>query len=244
MGINEIIMYIMMFFMLIAAVDRILSQFGGSARFLGKFGKSIEGSGGQFEEGFMAMGALGLAMVGMTALAPVLAHVLGPVIIPVYEMLGANPSMFAGTLLACDMGGFFLAKELAGGDVAAWLYSGLILGSMMGPTIVFSIPVALGIIEPSEPPLPGAWRTGGYRHHSHWLHCGGVIAMYSGVQINGQPVEFTFALILMNMIPVLIVAVLVALGLKFIPEKNDQRFPDFRQISGGADHHRSGGCGD
>lgn len=42
MGINEIIMYIMMFFMLIAAVDRILSQFGGSARFLGKFGKSIE----------------------------------------------------------------------------------------------------------------------------------------------------------------------------------------------------------
>ncbi|MCD3653582.1 ethanolamine utilization protein EutH, partial [Escherichia coli] len=42
------------------------------------------------------------------------------------------------TLLACDMGGFFLAKELAGGDVAAWLYSGLILGSMMGPTIVFS----------------------------------------------------------------------------------------------------------
>ncbi len=66
MGINEIIMYIMMFFMLIAAVDRILSQFGGSARFLGKFGKSIEGSGGQFEEGFMAMGALGLAMVGMT----------------------------------------------------------------------------------------------------------------------------------------------------------------------------------
>lgn len=113
MGINEIIMYIMMFFMLIAAVDRILSQFGGSARFLGKFGKSIEGSGGQFEEGFMAMGALGLAMVGMTALAPVLAHVLGPVIIPVYEMLGANPSMFAGTLLACDMGGFFLAKELA-----------------------------------------------------------------------------------------------------------------------------------
>ncbi|MCS5947183.1 hypothetical protein LNP25_31735 [Klebsiella variicola subsp. variicola] len=34
--------YIMMFFMLIAAVDRILSQFGGSARFLGKLGKSIE----------------------------------------------------------------------------------------------------------------------------------------------------------------------------------------------------------
>ncbi|EKE2689199.1 ethanolamine utilization protein EutH [Escherichia coli] len=217
MGINEIIMYIMMFFMLIAAVDRILSQFGGSARFLGKFGKSIEGSGGQFEEGFMAMGALGLAMVGMTALAPVLAHVLGPVIIPVYEMLGANPSMFAGTLLACDMGGFFLAKELAGGDVAAWLYSGLILGSMMGPTIVFSIPVALGVLA-GIVTIP--------------IGCiaGGLVAMYSGVQINGQPVEFTFALILMNMIPVLIVAVLVALGLKFIPEKMINVFQIFAKF--------------
>ena len=217
MGINEIIMYIMMFFMLIAAVDRILSQFGGSARFLGKFGKSIEGSGGQFEEGFMAMGALGLAMVGMTALTPVLAHVLGPVIIPVYEMLGANPSMFAGTLLACDMGGFFLAKELAGGDVAAWLYSGLILGSMMGPTIVFSIPVALGVLA-GIVTIP--------------IGCiaGGLVAMYSGVQINGQPVEFTFALILMNMIPVLIVAVLVALGLKFIPEKMINGFQIFAKF--------------
>ncbi|EFA7742570.1 ethanolamine utilization protein EutH [Escherichia coli] len=230
MGINEIIMYIMMFFMLIAAVDRILSQFGGSARFLGKFGKSIEGSGGQFEEGFMAMGALGLAMVGMTALAPVLAHVLGPVIIPVYEMLGANPSMFAGTLLACDMGGFFLAKELAGGDVAAWLYSGLILGSMMGPTIVFSIPVALGIIEPSDRRYLALGVLAGIVTIPIGCIAGGLVAMYSGVQINGQPVEFTFALILMNMIPVLIVAVLVALGLKFIPEKMINGFQIFAKF--------------
>lgn len=213
MGINEIIMYIMMFFMLIAAVDRILSQFGGSARFLGKFGKSIEGSGGQFEEGFMAMGALGLAMVGMTALAPVLAHVLGPVIIPVYEMLGANPSMFAGTLLACDMGGFFLAKELAGGDIAAWLYSGLILGSMMGPTIVFSIPVALGIIEPSDRRYLALGVLAGIVTIPIGCIAGGLIAMYSGVQINGQPVEFTFALIL-----------------KFIPEKMINGFQIFAKF--------------
>lgn len=59
---------------------------------------------------------------------------------------------------------------------------------------------------------------------------GGLVAMYSGVQINGQPVEFTFALILMNMIPVLIVAVLVALGLKFIPEKMINGFQIFAKF--------------
>ena len=46
----------------------------------------------------------------------------------------------------------------------------------------------------------------------------------------GQPVEFTFALILMNMIPVLIVAVLVALGLKFIPEKMINGFQIFAKF--------------
>lgn len=179
MGINEIIMYIMMFFMLIAAVDRILSQFGGSARFLGKLGKSIEDPAVSLKKGLWRW-ALGTAMVGMTALAPVLAHLLGPVIIPLYEMLGANPSMFAGTLLACDMGGFFLAKELAGGDVAAWMYSGLILGSMMGPTIVFSIPVALGIIEPTDRRWLALGVLAGIVTIPIGCIAGGLVAMYSG----------------------------------------------------------------
>ncbi|VTM57932.1 ethanolamine permease [Klebsiella pneumoniae] len=69
------------------------------------------------------------------------------------------------------------------------MYSGLILGSMMGPTIVFSIPVALGIIEPTDSPLAGARRAGGHCHHSIGCIAGGLVAMYSGVEINGQPVE-------------------------------------------------------
>lgn len=207
----------------IAAVSELIAEVGQSKRLADAGAKPEHYSA-------WAQAALGLAMVGMTALAPVLAHVLGPVIIPVYEMLGANPSMFAGTLLACDMGGFFLAKELAGGDVAAWLYSGLILGSMMGPTIVFSIPVALGIIEPSDRRYLALGVLAGIVTIPIGCIAGGLIAMYSGVQINGQPVEFTFALILMNMIPVLIVAVLVALGLKFIPEKMINGFQIFAKF--------------
>ena len=220
MGINEIIMYIMMFFMLIAAVDRILSQFGGSARFLGKLGKSIEGSGGQFEEGFMAMGALGLAMVGMTALAPVLAHLLGPVIITLYEMLGANPSMFAGTLLACDMGGFFLAKELAGGDVAAWMYSGLILGSMMGPTIVFTIPVALSIIKKSDRPYLGAGILAG-------LITVPIGCIVGGLVMNMTQYKIDIITIVRNLIPVIIIAGLIVAGLWFMPDKMINGFNKF-----------------
>ena len=50
--------------------------------------------------------------------------------------------MFATTLLACDMGGYQLAQQLAEAKEIA-PFAGLILGAMMGPTIVFTIPVAL-----------------------------------------------------------------------------------------------------
>ena len=99
MSINEIIVYLMVVFMALGAFDRILGN-----RF---------GLGEKFEEGIMAMGSLALAMIGIICLAPVLANLLRPVVVPLYQALGADPAMFAGTLLANDMGGAPLAQELA-----------------------------------------------------------------------------------------------------------------------------------
>ena len=106
LSINSVIMMIMMIFMLVGAVDKILGN---------KFGY-----GEKFEEGFNAIGPLALSMAGVVAAAPVLAEVLGPIITPIYTAVGADPSMFATTLLACDMGGYPLAMELASNDANLW----------------------------------------------------------------------------------------------------------------------------
>ena len=135
MSINEIIMYIMVLFMIIGGIDKCI-------------GNKL-GLGEKFEEGIMAMGALAMSMVGIITIAPILAKVLSPIVVPVYTMLGADPSMFATTLLANDMGGFALAQQMALNPEAG-LFAGAILGAMMGPTIVFTIPVALGIIEKED----------------------------------------------------------------------------------------------
>ena len=135
MSIDRIIIYLMVVFAVLGAIDRIIGN-----RF---------GLGEQFEEGIMAIGSLALSMVGIIALAPVIANLLKPVVVPVYNFLGADPAMFAGTILANDMGGASLAQELASTNEAG-LFGGLIVGSMMGVTIVFTIPVALGIIKPSD----------------------------------------------------------------------------------------------
>ena len=137
LAINSVVVMIMMIFMLVGAIDRIC-------------GNKL-GYGEQFEEGINNMGPLAMSMAGVFAVAPVLALVLKPIFGPIYGLVGADPSMFATTLLACDMGGYPLAMQMAANE-AVGNYAGLILGSMMGPTIVFTIPVALGIINPEDRP--------------------------------------------------------------------------------------------
>ena len=63
---------------------------GGADRILG----GRLGLGEQFEKGFMFLGPMALSMAGMICLAPVLAGVLGRVIVPLYQLMGVDPAMF------------------------------------------------------------------------------------------------------------------------------------------------------
>ncbi|MBC2851708.1 ethanolamine utilization protein EutH [Cetobacterium sp. 8H] len=200
MGINEIIIYIMVLFMVIGAIDKCLGN---------KFGY-----GEKFEEGIMAMGALALAMVGVISLAPVLAKILRPIISPAYTMLGADPAMFATTLLANDMGGYPLAMELALSPEAG-KFAGLILGAMMGPTLVFTIPVALGIIEKEDRPFLAKGILAG------------MITIPLGCLAGGITAGFPLELVLSNILPIIIFSLLISLGLWKIPEKMTSGFTIF-----------------
>ncbi len=160
------------------------------------------GLGEKFEEGINAMGPLALSMVGVYSLSPVLARILGPVIRPLYELVGADPAMFAGTLLANDMGGYPLATQLTS-DLDAQRLSGLVLGAMMGATIVFTIPVALGIINQEDRPFLARGVMAG------------IITIPFGVIVSGLVAGMSFGFVLVNSIPILVVAILLAIGLWF-----------------------------
>ena len=186
MSVHEILIWIMAGFAVLGAIDRIL----GNRLGLGK----------EFEDGIIAMGSLALAMVGIITLAPVLAKLLRPVVVPVYGFLGADPAMFAGTILACDMGGAALAQELTA-DPEAALLGGVLGGSMLGATIVFTIPVALGILSPQDRPALAKGILAG------------IITIPVGILVGGLVAGFPILKILKNLIPVVLIAVLIALGL-------------------------------
>lgn len=183
---SDFIIYLMTVFVVIAALDRI-------------FGNRL-GLGQEFENGIMAFGTLALSMLGIISLAPVLASLLRPVIVPVFRLFGADPGMFPGSILACDMGGASLSMELAESREAG-LFGGTVVGSMLGVTIVFTIPVALGIIPAED------------RKYLAQGVLAGIITIPIGSLAGGLVAGFPFLMVCQNLIPVVLFALLIALGL-------------------------------
>lgn len=186
MSFHEVLIDMMAVFALLGGLDRILG---------GRFGL-----GSRFEEGILSMGSLALAMVGIVSLAPVLAGILKPIVVPVYRLMGADPAMFAGTLLACDMGGGPLARQLTADPQAADL-GGVITGSMLGATVVFTIPVAMGILEEEDRPAM-----------AKGILCG-MVAIPFGILAGGLTAGYAFSMVLRNLVPIVLMALLIALGL-------------------------------
>lgn len=186
MSAHEVLIAIMAVFALLGGLDRIWGN-----RF---------GLGKEFEEGILAMGSLALAMVGIVSLAPVLAGLLRPIVVPVYGLFGADPAMFAGTILACDMGGGSLAMEMTDSTQAA-LLGGVLTGSMLGATIVFTIPVSLGILQEEDRPFL-----------AKGILCG-IVTIPVGVLVGGLVAGFPLGMVLRNLIPIVLIAALIALGL-------------------------------
>ena len=203
MSFHEILIAIMAAFAVLGALDRI-------------FGNRF-GLGKEFEEGILAMGSLALAMVGIVCLAPVLASVLKPVVVPVFSLLGADPAMFAGTILACDMGGGALALELTDNMDAAML-GGVLTGSMLGATIVFTIPVAMGILREEDRPAM-----------AKGILCG-IVTIPLGVLAGGLTAGFALGMVLRNLIPIVLIALLIVLGLWKAEEAMVQGFGVFGKV--------------
>jgi len=108
--------------------------------------------------------------------------------------------MFAGTILACDMGGGALAMQMTENREAA-LLGGVLNGSMLGATLVFTIPVAMGILREEDRPAM-----------AKGVLCG-IVTIPIGLLTGGIAAGFPAAMVLRNLIPIVLIAVLIALGL-------------------------------
>ena len=193
--------------------------------------------GQQFVAGIDSIGPIFLPVAGIMAAAPYLTAFVSTVFGPAYGLLGADPAMAATTFIAVDMGGYQLADALAQ-TRESWIMA-MMTGYMAGATIVFTIPVALKMLEKRD------------RKYLALGVMSGLLAIPIGVLVASviialaHPVvretvstnaEATYMLALefgtigLNLVPLIIICVLLAAGLKFKPDAMIKGFIVFGRV--------------
>lgn len=161
--------------------------------------------GEEFEKGIQLAGTVILAMLGILCLTPVISDFIAPVVVPVCELLHIDPSVIPGMLIANDMGGAPLAAELLSNEQLAH-FNGLIMSSMMGCTVTFTIPTSLRMIDRSQ-----------HKDAMLGILCG-VSTVPLGCLVSGIIAGIPFLTLIIDLIPLTLFAVIIMIGLLKAPK--------------------------
>ena len=158
------------------------------------------GIGEEFKRAFTIFCPMALSMIGMIVIAPLIGTLLSPVFEFMYDVLRIEPSIIPASLFANDMGGAPLAKEIAK-NASVGSFNALVVSSMMGATISFTIPLAIGVV-------------GKDRHKEMFLGflCG-IVTIPLGCFVAGLFCEINIVSLLLNLLPLFLFSVIIAFGL-------------------------------
>lgn len=188
---EKIIMYIMAAGVVLGAADRI-------------FGNK-KGYGKRMEDGFIFMGPTALSMVGIMCIIPVFSGLAEKILLPFYKITQIDPAMFGG-LLAIDMGGYPLARDLAINS-SLGAYAGIIVAATFGCTLVFTVPVGMRVINKDD-----------YTFFFKGITAG-LIALPVGLAVGGLLCGLSFFQIIHQNAFIFLLSALLMIGLKRTPEK-------------------------
>lgn len=199
----DIMTIIMLVFSMLGAFDRIIGN-----RF---------GIGKEFEKGFIMFGANALSMIGMIVISPWIADALNPVFKFVWSSFHLDPSIIPASLFANDMGGTQLAVQIASNEQIG-RFNALVVSSMMGATISFTIPYSLEVVKPQQ---------------HKWLLLGllcGIVTIPFGCLGAGIVLQIPIGQLLFNLLPLQLFSVVIAVGLLKIPDACVRIFSVFAVI--------------
>jgi ethanolamine transporter len=198
---------------------------------------SEKGLGKEFLDGLHTIGYIFVPVAGIMAAIPLLSRLVGFLAGPVYSAVGADPAMSATTFIAVDMGGYQLARKLT--DVNETWIMAMITGTMAGATIVFSIPVGLAMLHKKDHPYMALGVLSGVLSIPIGVFISSVLLWLLAPSIRpvvatDGPADYRLSLalptILLNLAPLAIIVALIALGLRFVPNRMIQGFMAFGRL--------------
>lgn len=199
---SVIALIILVFFML-GVIDKLIGD-----RF---------GLGKELEKGFLLFAPMVFSMLGMLVVAPAIGVLLTPFFEWFYTVFKIDPSIISASLLANDMGGTTLSLTINhNADIGK--FNAYIISSMMGATISYTIPVALGIVKKEQ-----------HRDMFFGLLCG-IVTIPIGSIVAGLICGIKIGTLMLNLLPLILFSSVVILGLIFIRGVFIKLFSIFGQL--------------
>ena len=180
--------------------------------------------GRAFQDGLHAMANMFIPICGLMASVPFLKVLISKVFGPVFALFGGDPVVAAAIIMPPDCGSFALATEI--GQSADLFPVIIAIGFMCGSTIAFNVPIGLSMLDKGDHKYLALGTMSGFLSVPFGVFITSVIVMFTHPAIRstfssvGEPdhvVMLTLGMLLRNMIPLVVICVLLALGLKFFP---------------------------
>lgn len=189
---EKVMLYIVGVFFIIGIVDYI---FGGKLN----LSKGIE-------VGIQSMGSLALSMIGILSITPIISDFLTRYVIPLFKESFIDPSIISSSLIAVDMGGYKIAEAIGRSNEEIY-FSGVLIASILGCTISFTLPLALGMIKEDDIDIL-----------CRGILCG-IVTLPIGLFLGGILLKMSILKIIQCLVPIMIISVFIIIGLYKIPIK-------------------------
>lgn len=185
---QNFLLYIIAIFFVIGAIDYIM----GNKLKLGHL----------FSNGLKTMGPLAISMVGILSLTPLFSNLINTYLSPFMTKLSLDPSICSSCFIAVDMGAYNLSLKIA--QSSSFIkFSGILVSSILGCTLSFTLPLSLGMIKEKDMNLL-----------AKGMLCG-LITCPIGLFIGGLLLKIEFSILLLNLMPIIILSVILSVFIIF-----------------------------
>lgn len=187
-----------------------------------------------FQNGINTMANMFIPICGLMAAVPLLKTGVEKFFGPVFSLFGGNPVIAAAMIVPPDCSSYALSIQMANSpDIHATVIA---VGFMCASTIAFNIPIGLSVLDKKDYKYLALGSMSGFLSVPFGIFttCA-VIALthpllrttFSTVSIPTYAAALQFGTIFRNLIPIIFICILLALGLKFFPNKMVKGFMIF-----------------
>ena len=171
----------------------------------------------QFDRGLHTMGAMAIPIISVCSVGTEFVQRHADTVGAWSQTLFFDPSMIIGAILAPDMGGFFICREITS-DPQLLVLSGVVLGTLLGQAITFQLPVFMASVDKAD--HPGIFR--GF--------IVGMIMVPAGFLASELMIRMPAGMFLRQFLPVFVLCLIIAAGLHWLPRGTAKVFAVFARI--------------